>query len=496
MDYIRLLLYNQNYKRSDMSGIYSIILAGGQGSRLWPLSREMSPKQIFKINDKYSFFQKTFLRLASVVDDKNIITAANVKNVSDIKEQLKVIQEKFARKREYKIISEPLSKNTAPSLALSVKYIQDNYSQYSSSVIIVVPSDLLFFSREEFADNVSKGIQLAKQGYIVSFVSETNYIDENYGYVKIRKNAKISEIEQDAYKVSEFIEKPTAKDKKEKLKGKYYLNSGIYMFSAETFFEELKKYAPDIYNIVNINKVTDNIPSFPMMEYDRMPNISVDYSIMEKTKKLAAVKLNTSWTDIGSWESVFDILEKDSSDNAIVGSVVKADTENSMIYSTSKLIAALGIKNTFIIETEDALLVCDKDNLNGIKNIYKKLNSKNAKTKEVHKTAYRPWGYYTVLEEGKGFLTKCITVNPDSKLSLQLHHHRSEHWIVLEGEATVIRGEDTYKLMPGESIDIDIEQIHSLQNYSDKQLKIIEIQQGDILDENDIERLEDIYGRV
>ena len=207
-------------------------------------------------------------------------------------------------------------------------------------------------------------------------------------------------------------------------------------------------------------------------------------------------RFRTDWKDIGSWDAVYELSNKDSKGNCFHGKVIDLNSENSLVYSTSKLVATVGLKDKVVVETEDAILVCDKNNTNGIKNIYKKLNGHNSSAKEIHKTVYRPWGYYTVLEEGNGFLTKCIVVNPHSKLSVQLHHHRSEHWIVLEGVATVLRGDKFNTLHSGDSIDIAIEEVHSLQNLTDEQIKILEIQQGDILDENDIERLEDIYGRA
>lgn len=479
-----------------MSVLYSVILAGGLGSKLWPLSREMQPKQLFKFNDENTLFQKTFLQLAGLVDDKNIITTTNVKYSSTVKQELKYLQEKFCRKQEYTLLTEPVSKNTAPALTLAVKYISELNSGLKSKIILAVPSDQIIADREKFLNIISRGVELAKNGYIVSFSSETTEINKNYGYIKARKNEKVSNIQEGALKVTSFVEKPSEKDKKTLLKGKLYVNSGIYMFSVDTYLEELRKYASEIYEGIIDKKVETKTPSISEEYYSELPKISVDYAIMEKTKKLATVVLDTEWKDIGSWESVYSILKKDEKNNVIIGNSIDIDSENSMIYSTSKLIATLGLKDTFVIETEDAVLVCDKNNTDGIQDIYKKLSNKNSKTKEVHKTVFRPWGCYTVLENGDGFLTKCITVNPQSKLSLQRHNFRSEHWIVLEGKATVIKGDTTHELKSGESIDIDIKELHSLQNLSNEELKIIEVQQGDILDENDIERLEDIYGRV
>ena len=480
-----------------MATLFSVILAGGSGSRLWPLSRETYPKQIFKLDDKLTLFQQTFLRIATVVDDKNIVTSANMKHSSAIKEQLKVLQEKFCRKSEYKLVTEPICKNTAPALALAVKYIIENQTISSNSpIILAVPSDHIIPDREQFAELIEKGIKLAQEDYIVSFPQETEEIDENFGYLKIRKNQKIEEITPNAYKVTKFIEKPKTKDAKSELKGKLYINTGIYMFSAETYLNELKKYAKEIDESLEQRQISNSIPTIALSEYEKMPKISVDYAIMEHTKKLVAIPFNTEWKDIGSWDAIYEISKKDKNGNYFVGKTIDLGSKNSMVYSTSKIVATLGLEDKVVVETEDAVLVCDKKNTNGIKNIYKKLNGKNTTAKEIHKTVYRPWGYYTVLEEGTGFLTKCIVVNPNAKLSIQLHHHRSEHWIILEGTATVIKGNETHKLEAGKSIDIAVEEIHSLQNHENEQLKVLEIQQGDILDENDIERLEDIYGRA
>ncbi len=479
------------------SSLFCIILSGGAGKNLWPVSREMAPKQMFKLDDEYTLFQQTFLNLTNIVDDKNIVTTTNVKYAANIKEQLKCLQEKFCRKKPYKVLAEPTFRNTAPAISMAVRYIDDklNYSQ-SSPIILTVPSDQLITNREEFSTLLEKGIKLAEAGYIVSFGTETKEFNDNFGYIKARKNAQVSEIEPLAVKVTNFIEKPKTKEQKDKLKGKFYINSGIYMFSAQTYQEELQKYAKDIYLNIYNKKIEEKIPSIPMADYEKIDDISIDYALMEKTKKLVTIPLTTEWKDIGSWNAIYEVSQKDENGNYFSGKTIDIDSKDSMVYSTSKLTATLGLKNMIVVETEDAVLVCDRNDKNGIKNIYKKLNGKNEVTKEIHKTVYRPWGYYTVLENGNGFLTKCITVNPNAKLSVQLHHHRSEHWIILEGEATILKGNEFVKLKEGESIDIAIEEIHSLQNYGQEQLKVLEIQQGDILDENDIERLEDIYGRA
>ena len=480
-----------------MATLYCVILAGGLGSRLWPLSREAFPKQNFKVNDDKTLFQQTFLRMANLVDDKNIITTTNVKHASAIREQLNQLQEKFGRKLNYKMLTEPDFRNTASALALATKYINEQrpYTE-ESPIILAVPADHIIPDKQLLIDLLEKGTKLAQEGYIVSFSSLTDKIDEKFGYLKIRKNPKVSAIEENAYKVTNFIEKPSAKKDKESLKGKLYKNMGIYMFSAKTFIEELKKTSPEIYKLIDKEEIKETIPSISHLSYEKLKDISIDYALMEKTKKLVTIPFDSQWLDIGSWEAMYEISNKDENGNCISGKVLDFGSENSLISADSKLVATVGLKDKVVVETEDAILICDRNKTDEIKSIYKNLNGKNSTAKEIHKTVYRPWGYYTVLEEGVGFLTKCIVVNPQAKLSIQLHHHRSEHWIVLEGTATVVKGDEVLTLEAGNSVDIAIEEIHSLQNLSDSQIKILEVQQGDILDENDIERLEDIYGRA
>lgn len=481
-----------------MSNLYSVILTGGSGSRLWPLSREMHPKQLMKMNDEYTLFQSTFLRLLNDFDDKNIISITNVKNESTVKQQLGELKEKFCRNSDYKVITEPISKNTAPAIALSVKYITDKLNwKKEEPIILVSPSDQLILDEKCFSDAVKEGIKLAEKGYIVSFGIEPIKPDTGLGYIKTQKNKKISDISKKAQKVAQFIEKPTKEKADEMLKSNnYFWNSGIFMFKPSVINSELKKHCPEIYKLMNKSEIFEASPSISYQDFDKMPDISIDYALMEKSKKLAVLPLNCYWYDLGSWEAIYDISEKDENDNYISGNVIDINSKNSMVYSTSKLVTTIGLENTIVIETEDALLVCDKSRANDVKQIYNDLKDKKDSTHAVHRTVYRPWGYYTVLQEGEGFLTKCIMVNSGGKLSIQKHQHRSEHWVVLEGRATILKGDTEYELTEGESIDIGIEEVHSLQNKYDEPLTILEVQKGDILDENDIIRIEDIYGRA
>ena len=487
-----------------VSNIYAVILAGGSGSRLWPLSRELHPKQLMKIEDDYTLFQSAFIRLVNCVDDKNILSITNVKLESQVKAQLKEMQEKFCRKSSYRVITEPEGKNTAPAIALAIKYIEKlqqdkavNQENIEDAIIVAVPSDNLITDNEKYCKSVSEGIKLAKEGYIVTFGVKPDRADVGLGYIRAKNNRKIRSIAADGLKVESFIEKPDLETAQEFVESdKYFWNSGMFVFKASVMMAELKKYERDIYNIIKDAPISSQTPTIPYQDFKDMPDISIDYAVMENSKKLALIPLETDWKDVGSWEAVYDVSEKDENNNYIMGNVLDLESKDSLVYSTSKLITTIGLKDTVVVETEDAVLVCDRSRAQDVKKIVNHLKEIHDTTQYTHKTVYRPWGYYQVLNEGKGFLTKCIYVNPGAKLSVQMHHHRSEHWVVVEGKALVLKSEEFIELNCGDSIDLAVEEVHSLQNPYDEPVKVLEVQQGDILDENDIVRLEDMYGRV
>lgn len=462
--------------------MYGIILAGGSGSRLWPLSRELYPKQLLNIISDKSLLQSTFERLTHCMDKSNILSITNTKHASNVKMQIQELTENPI------VLSEPVAKNTAPAIALATKYILQKTNE--DPIILVVPSDHLIKDNEKFLATVKKGEKLAQEGYIVTFGIQPDYPETGYGYINTLKPLEVG------YKVKEFVEKPDFETAKSYLKaGTYYWNSGIFMFKASVMMKEFEKLAPEIAKITNSVDFI-NSKDIPFVEFDKMPSISIDYAIMEKSDKIALLKLESDWNDLGSWKSIYDVSNKDENNNVFVGHVIDEGSKNSFVYASSKLVTTIGLEDTIIIETEDAILACKKDKTQDVKRIYETLKKQNDDTHLIHRTVYRPWGFYTVIAQGNGFQSKILHVNPGQKLSIQSHNHRSEHWVVLNGTAKVVLEGKELILSPGHSVDIPVKAIHSLQNPYEEDVEVIEVQKGDILLEDDIIRYEDMYGRV
>ena len=467
--------------------MYAIILAGGSGSRIWPLSREFYPKQLLKLTDHNSLLQATYNRLASFLNSDRIILSTNVELAANVKIQLnKLVNEK-------NVLSEPVSKDTAPAIACAMKFIETK-AKNKDEVVLVVPSDHVIKDINSFSTCVRKAEKLAKEGFVVTFGIKADSPDTGYGYINAKKDKNIEQLCKTALKAGEFKEKPDKKTAKEYVeKGDYYWNSGMFMFTVSTFKQQMKKYMPDIAGV--LGEIDFESTNIPFMAYDKMPNISIDYALMEKTDKIALVPLECDWKDLGSWEAIYDVQPKDANGNVIAGKVIAKNSKNSLIYSDSKLVSTIGINNLVVVETSDAVLVCDKDKTQTVKDIYNRLKKSNNDLYMVHKTVYRPWGYYKCLEQGEGFLTKLIHVSPRQQLSYQMHNFRSEHWVVLSGKAKILLEDKEYVLNPGQSIDIPLKAKHSLQNPFFEDLEIIEVQLGNKLIEEDIIRFHDIYGR-
>jgi len=455
----------------------SIILAGGSGSRLWPLSRDMYPKQLLSLDDGKSLLQQTFMRLKEFSSGEDIVTVTNVKHYSDIKLQLNQIDKYNA------VIAEPIGKNTAPAIACALEYFRQKTT--NDEIVLILPSDHLIKNSEKFNQTIQQGIEFANNGYIVTFGIKPTYPETGYGYIKANGNI-----------VEKFVEKPDLKTAEQYMQeGNYYWNGGMFMGRISVFMEEFKKYSPDIYsNLEQLDFSQNSNISYGI--YENMPSISVDYAIMEKSNKIALVELQSDWNDLGSWQSLYNVKAKDADGNVCTGKVITENVKNSFIYSQKELVAAADLEDVVIVETEDAIMACKMDKTQNVKKLYEKLKSQQSDTTQLHKTVFRPWGYYTCMNGGVGYLTKTICVLPKQKLSIQSHNYRSEHWVVLEGKALVIKDGKEYYLNAGDSIDIPLQAKHSLQNPYDEELKIIEVQKGDYISEDDIIRYEDCYGRV
>ena len=457
-----------------------IILAGGSGERLWPVSRDLFPKSLLDLHGGKTLVQNAF-RLASLsVGEKNILTITNIRQASDTMFQLKELCAKPL------IISEPMSKNTAAAAASALTFLKGRRDE----IVLILPVDFNVKDDEAFKAAVEKAKILAKSNYIVSFGVKPLYPENGFGYIQSGDEFKTGKI------VKSFIEKPLMEQVSLFVKqNDYFWNCGIYMGKISVFIEAYKKHAPHVYS--NFSKeMFDENNKIKYEFYENIPEFSIDYALMEKIDNFAFVELETQWQDFGSWQALYNNDEKDLKKNVIKGNVILDNVKESFIYSSKELVAVSGMKNTIVVETEDAVLVCDKSRASDIKLLVKNLKKRHDETTLCRKTVFRPWGFYTCLNSDKGWLTKIITVSPGHKLSLQSHNHRSEHWVVLEGTAVVILDGEKHTLQKRQSIDIPLKAKHSLQNHSKSPLKILEVQRGDYISEDDIIRYEDMYGRV
>ena len=462
-----------------------VILSGGSGTRLWPLSREQHPKQFLPLISDNTLLQETLLRLEGVPDLKQPIAVCNEDHRFMLAQQLWEIDVKPAA-----IILEPMGKNTAPAITMAT------LSAAEDDILLVLPADHVIADIEAFHHAIAQAKVLAEQGFLVTFGIVPTEAHTGYGYIKrgiLRQEA--------AYNVAAFVEKPNLATAQSYLaSGDYFWNSGIFVFKAGCFLKELTKFQPVILSVcqqtMNNAKVDADFVRIDKAIFATCPANSIDYAVMEKTDKAVVIPLDAGWNDIGSWSALWDVTEKDSLGNALNGDVMTINTQNSFIYSEDKLVATIGVHDLVVVNTKDALMIASKDQVQDVKHIVAQLKLAQRKEADIHRKVYRPWGHFDLVDEGDRHHTKRIVVKPKAKLSLQKHHHRAEHWVVVKGTALVHKGEENILITENESIYIPVGVIHSLENPGVIPLEIIEIQSGSYLGEDDIVRFSDCYGRI
>ncbi len=454
--------------------IKSIILAGGSGTRLWPLSRERYPKQFLKLS-RTSLFQDTLKRCLEISDIRDIFVVTNESQKFFVKGQ---IREMGFNIPEENVLIEPVGKNTLPAICFAMYEIK---KRYGSSIVGVFPSDHILDKKA--MKTIASAVTLASN-YLVTFGIEPKTPHTGYGYIKL------GEAIGSGYKVSEFREKPELEEAKRYVEEGCLWNSGMFMFDTEVFFAELKTHAPEIFRAFESSSRIEEV-------YENLPAISIDYGIMEKSNRVVVVRLEERWSDLGNFDSLYEESEKDEAKNAVYEcDELLIDSRGNLIYSKpDKLVSLINVDNMVIVDTQDALLVCPRSSSQKVRDIVKTLKEKNDERAYLHKTVYRPWGSYTILESSERHKIKNLIVLPKHRLSLQLHHHRSEHWVVVKGMALVEVDTKQFYLRPGESTFIRSGVKHRLSNPGRIPLEIIEVQLGDIVDEEDIVRLDDEYGR-
>jgi len=463
-----------------------VILSGGSGTRLWPLSRGAYPKQFLPLVSDKTMVQETVLRLEGLEHLKAPIAVCNEVHRFMMAEQLREIDA-----QPEAIILEPVGKNTAPAVALAALAAKN-----PDAILLVLPADHVIEDIPAFQQAVIKAGLLAEQGYLVTFGIVPTAAETGYGYIK-----RSAENIADAYKVAEFVEKPDAVVAKAYVNsGEYYWNSGMFAFKAGRYLEELEKFSPEMLAACRLSfagALTD--VDFVRLNKDafmQCPSDSIDYAVMEKTDKAVVIPLDAGWNDVGSWSALWDVRKKDCFGNALSGDVIAIDTENSFIHSGNKLVAAIGVQDMIIIETDDAVMIAPKDRVQEVKKIVALLKNDKRAEADLHRKVYRPWGYYDSVDSGERHKTKHIVVKPGAKLSVQKHHHRAEHWVVVKGTAIVSKGDETILLSENESTYIPLGVIHSLENPGVISLEMVEVQSGSYLGEDDIIRFEDKYGRT
>ena len=475
------------------NNIYPVILCGGTGSRLWPLSRESYPKQFLTLdsNNNKTLLQNTQKRILGIKNIKEPILICNEQHRFIVAEQMNAINIK-----PISILLEPVGKNTAPAIAvaaLKATEIEDDPN------ILIMSSDHQILNPNKFIKTIERGIKYSEKGRLVTFGVIPNKPETGYGYIKSENPLGNDEINGE--NILTFLEKPSLESARKFIKDRRYSwNSGIFLFKAREILNEIKKFSPEIIRCAKESldkKISDlDFERLDKKSFENNPNISIDFAVMEKTNKGTVLPLDVGWSDIGSWESVWESSLKNEEGNFIKGEIISQENKNCYLRSESKLIVSMGLRDLIVVETSDAILIADKSYSQKVKNIVSDLKKKGIQAGQNHKKIYRPWGNYQSIADDSTWQVKLITVKPGNKLSLQMHHHRAEHWIVVKGTAKVQIDEKIFILSENQSTFIPLGSKHRLTNPGKIPLQLIEVQSGTYLGEDDIKRFEDNYGRI
>ena len=471
-----------------MSNIIPIILSGGSGTRLWPLSRKHYPKQYLPLVGDNTMLQETILRLNGLDNLADPVIICNADHRFLVAEQCQQIDIVNPT-----ILLEPIGRDTAPAIAAAaLQSIKDT----NDVVLLVLSADHVIQDVEAFHKAINIANKQAQKGKLVTFGIVPTNANTGYGYIKSSNNDH-----NDVYRVEEFVEKPNLETAKSYLEqGNYFWNSGMFMFQANTLIDELTTHSPDIINSVNdaVNNATQDLDFIRLdkQSFESSPSDSIDYALMEKSNNVIVVPLDAQWNDIGSWSALYDIGTKDNNGNVIQGDVLTEETTNTYINANHHMVVTIGVQDLVIVDTPNATLISTKDKAQDVKKIVERLQKQDREEQFCHRKVYRPWGWYDSIEVDIHFQVKRLHVNPGAKLSLQMHCKRAEHWVVVSGTATATNGEEVLTLTEGDSTHIPIGTIHGLENKTNEQLEIIEVQSGTYLGEDDIVRFEDVYGRL
>ncbi len=465
-----------------MSKVHAVILAGGSGSRLWPMSRQNLPKQFLTLDGDATLLQTTIDRLSPTIVAKDVLIVTQESHAKG---------EAYHALLPYRTLFEPIGRNTAPAIALAAACLM---AEGEDPVMVVLPADHIIKDEARFRAHLDVAIRAAQGGKLVTFGIRPTRPDTGFGYIKAHRG-------EDVYEVERFTEKPDLETAEHFLKdGDYYWNSGMFVWRASVILAEIQRYLPAVHQIVQTilaeSRAGATFQQAVEKHFAAMPSISIDYGVLEKSDRVSLIPCDIGWNDVGSWQAVHEVAPKDENGNAIQGNVIAIDCKNSLIRAEKRLVAVIGVEDLCVIETADAVLISKSDQTQRVREVVDALHEQGATEHIFHTKVHRPWGSYTVLEEDpEGFKLKRIEVAPGARLSLQSHRQRSEHWVVVSGTATVTNGEEIITVYKNQSTYIPIGTKHRLENLGNEPLHIVEIQVGDYLGEDDIQRYEDNYGR-